>query len=119
MSFSIMTGTGNSACWTAILSTISNLFPDDVGRNMAFLGAALGIGFILGPMFAAGFYNIGGFPFPFFALCAVQLPLAFAMAHVVPKLDLNPNTLDELNDTSKLLPDEKRDLKLCDVFMVR
>ena len=110
-----LTGLGNAAGWTAILSTISNLFPDKVGRNIAFLGFATGMGVILGPMIAAGLNSIGGFSLPFFTISILQLPVAFAIVKVVPKVE---PTQDDDDDSKGLLENGKRDLRLLDLFQV-
>ena len=116
-SHSIINGFGHSACWTSILSTFSNLFPDKLGRNLAFISLALGLGFVLGPIFAAGLYKMGGFSLPFFTIAIFQLPVAFGMAQLVPN-DHSYRVSISDEDASRGLLVDKKQLKLIDLLIV-
>ena len=99
----------NAGTWVSILSILSKLYPQKVGRNLALIGLAMGFGAIVGPVLGAELNNLGGFTLPFFTVAALQCMLTFATTCYIPSVEKDL-TLAELI--------EEGQLRVSDIFRV-
>ena len=85
-----------------MLSILSKLYPKKVGRNLAFVGLAMGLGAIAGPLLAPILNDWGGFSLPFITIGLLQCSLTCATMYLVPKIQRAQNVTCTSQNQPKL-----------------
>ena len=86
----ILSGMANAAAWGSLLAALITIFPDKVAKIVAASEFFYGIGYMLGPVIGAFFYNSGGFILPFEVIGALALIISILMFVVIPNVNASP-----------------------------
>jgi len=97
----------NSTCGLAI---ITSCFPDDRETNLAIMAAGVGIGMLLGPLFGAVLYTIGGYILPFWFVAFLCMALYPTLTQVIDFIGKREQELVEgKNKSSDIIDSEQVD----------
>ena len=91
----IAAGVGASFSRTALISTLSTLYPDHVSTIFGILEFASGIGLMIGPFLCSLFYSIGGFKIPFIVTGSFVWLMIGVVMLVLPKNNIHTITKAE------------------------
>ena len=78
----LMQGISGAATWTAGLSIVARMYPEQQGQKVGILMAAVGMGTISGPPIGGVLYELLGFHFMFIALSVICIALFIAVCRV-------------------------------------
>lgn len=84
---------------TATLAVLTSHYPERREEIMGYHEAAVGLGFLLGPLIGAGLYSIGGYALPFFGLSFfyfLLLPALVYVSHLVEEAEKSAISSDRL-----------------------
>ena len=83
-------GMGAGLNSTASLAVLNSHYPEQREDIMGYFEAAVGLGFLLGPLIGAGLYSLGGFTVPFYGLSLLYIllmPLLVYVAYLVEQAE--------------------------------
>ena len=83
-------GMGAGLNSTASLAVLTSHYPEQREDIMGYFEAAVGLGFLLGPLIGAGLYALGGFTVPFYGLSLLYIllmPLLIYVAYLVEQAE--------------------------------
>ena len=84
-------GMGAGAISTTIIAVLTSLYPEQREDIMGYFEAAVGLGFLMGPLIGAGLYALGGYTLPFFGLGCLYvllMPIIIYVAGLVQKAEV-------------------------------
>ena len=85
---------------SAFSAIVIKLYPNKVGNITSWSETALGIGYIIGPVFGGYLYDIGGFHLPFMAIGVSNLFFAFIMLMALPQQETNTDRIEKYRNIS-------------------
>ena len=83
-----LNGIGEAASWSAIMSVMMKLYPDNVASILSWTDMVYGLGYSLGPAIGGVLYDAGGIKRPFCLFRCIALIFAIALIFLIPGLKI-------------------------------